>query len=127
MDIALGSKYEIAFEYYRPLTPLSRWFIAPRISASRTPFNLYFESNLLAEYRLNSVTGGLDIGYGFDRFSDLRFGYRAGFLEATAGLALPCFRREAAEREQTRLRYAVDRLDNPIVPRHGAAILSNAR
>ena len=127
VDIALGSKYEIGFEYYRPLTPLSRWFIAPRIYASRTPLNLYFESNLLAEYRLNSVTGGLVIGYAFDRFSELRFGHQAGYVEATRRIVSPLLPSVSGRTGATRLRYAMDCLDNPIIPRRGMAILSNAQ
>src|SRR5206468_9409552 len=58
-DFSVGSRYEIRAEYYHPFTPLSRWFLAPQVSAGRTPLNLYSKGDLLAQYRLNTVTGGL--------------------------------------------------------------------
>lgn len=81
-DFAAGSTYLVGTEYYHPLSATSRWFVAPAVQASRSPLNLYSEDTLLAEYRLNSVVGGLDLGYAFDRFSELRFGYQAGYLQA---------------------------------------------
>ena len=53
-DFAFGSSYGIRTEYYRPLRPLSRWFIAPRVGALRSPLNLYYKNDLVSEYRLNT-------------------------------------------------------------------------
>ena len=126
-DFAVGSRYQIRGEYYHPVTPLSRWFIAPYGGAERTPLNLYSKSNLLAEYRLNQVTGGIDMGYGFNRFSELRFGYQAGYLDAIQRIGSPLVPSVSGRTGATRLRFALDRLDNPVVPRRGAAWLSNAQ
>jgi NTE family protein len=125
-DFAVGSTYGVRTEYYRPLNPLSRWFIAPSAGARRTPLNLYSKSNLLAEYRLNSAFGGIDAGYNFDRFSELRFGYQAGYASANMRIGSPLLPSVSGRTGSTRLRFAMDRLDNPIIPRRGVALLATA-
>ena len=124
-DFAFGSTYGIQAEYYRPLRPLSRWFVAPRVGAQRTPLNLYYKSNAVAEYRLNTVYAGADAGYNFDRFSELRFGYQAGYAKAALRIGAPSVPTASGRTGSTRLQYLMDRLDNPIVPRRGVAVVSN--
>jgi NTE family protein len=126
-DFAFGSKYGIGVEYYHPFTPRTRWFVAPQFSAARTPLNLYSKNNLLAEYRENTVNGGVDIGYGFDRFSELRIGYSAGYLDAVRRNGLALLPSVSGRTGAARVRYALDHLDNPIIPRHGIALLSDAK
>lgn len=125
-DFALGSRYEVRTEYYRPFTPLSRWFVAPRAGADRTPLNLYVKNDLLAEYRLNTAYGGIDVGFNFDRFSELRFGYQAGYAAANLRIGSPSVPSVSGRTGVSRIRYAMDRLDNPIIPRRGVALIGSA-
>ncbi len=125
-DFAIGATYLIGSEYYHPLTATSRWFIAPQIEASRSSLNLYAKDAFLADYKLNRVDGGFDIGYSFDHFSELRFGYQAGYLRASRWIGSPLLPSVSGRTGTTRARYAMDRLDNPIIPRHGTALLADA-
>jgi NTE family protein len=127
VDYSIGSTYGIGAEYYRPITPVSRWFIAPQVEARRSPLNLYSESTLLAEYKINKVAGRFDVGYGFDRFSELRLGYEIGYLDVSRWIGSPLLPSPAGRTGATRLRYAMDRLDNPVVPRRGTALLAESR
>lgn len=122
-DFSIGSTYLASVEYYHPFTPLSRWFVAPRLSASRSPINLYLKDTLLAEYRLSQVNGGFDVGYSFDRFSELRFGYQTGYLDAGRRIGTPLLPSVAGRTGTTRVRYAADHLDAPVIPRRGWALL----
>lgn len=124
-DFSIGYIYSIGAEYYHPLSPTSRWFVAPAVSASRSPLNLYVKNTFLAQYKLNDITGGLDGGYSFDRFSELRFGYQAGYLRATRWTGSPLLPSVSGRTGRTRVQYGVDRLDSPIVPRKGIALLAN--
>jgi len=47
-DVILGSQYGVASEYYRPFSPASNWFIAPRLGANSVQYPLYKQSTLLA-------------------------------------------------------------------------------
>ncbi len=122
-DFAVGSTYSLSTEYYHPLTATSRWFVAPSVSASRSPINLYAGDTFLAQYKLDSVDGGLDLGYALDRFSEFRLGYQAGYLKASRWVGSPLLPSVSGRTGLTRIRYAMDRLDNPIIPRRGAALL----
>ena len=123
-DFSLGSTYAIGTEYYHPLTTTSRWFIAPDVYASRAPLNLYVDNNFLAEYKLNQVHGGLDLGYAFDRFSELRVGYQAGYLETNRWIGSPLLPSVSGRTGVARVRYAMDRLDYPVIPRRGITLLA---
>jgi NTE family protein len=124
-DFAIGSTYSFAGEYYHPFTPTTRWFIAPQISASRSPLNLYVKSTFLAEYKINDVAGGVDVGYTFDPYSEFRFGYQAGYLNAGRWVGSPLLPSVSGRTGKTRVSYAMDRLDNPVIPRSGVALLAS--
>lgn len=124
-DFSIGSTYLAGVEYYHPLTTTSRWFIAPEFQASRSPLNLYVNNTFLAEYKLNRVNGGIDLGYAFNRFSELRVGYQAGYLQTSRWVGSPLLPSVSGRTGFSRMSYALDRLDNPIIPRSGAALLFN--
>ncbi len=122
-DFAVGARYEARTEYYRPLHPLSKWFVAPRVGANRIPLNIYNEDDIIAEYRLNRVFGGVDVGYNFDRFSEFRIGYETGYASAGRRIGIPLFPELSGRTGATRARFAMDRLDSPIIPRRGGAVV----
>lgn len=125
-DFAFGSLYSFGMEYYHPFSPTTRWFVAPSISASRSPLNLYVNDTFVSQYKLDNFDGGLDFGYAFNRFSELRFGYQAGYLQAQRWVGSPLLPTVAGRTGLTRARFALDRLDNPIIPRSGVALLINS-
>ena len=90
-DFIFGNTYGIESELYRPFTPGSKWFFSPHAGASSSAFKIYRKSDPLAEYRLNRAELGADIGYGFSRFSEIRFGYEVGSLDARLRLGTPEF------------------------------------
>jgi NTE family protein len=122
-DFSVGSTYSLGTEYYHPLTTTSRWFIAPDVYASRSSVNLYAADTFLAEYKFNHVHGGLDLGYAIDRFSELWVGYQAGYLKTNRWVGSPLLPSVSGRTGAVRGHYAMDRLDNPIIPRHGTALI----
>ena len=122
-DFSIGATYLLGVEYYHPLTSTSQWFIAPSVSASRSPINLYAADTFLAEYKLDRVDGGFDLGIALDRFSELRLGYQIGYLKASRWTGSPLLPSVSGRTGLARARYAMDRLDNPIIPRSGTALL----
>jgi NTE family protein len=124
-DFSIGATYSIGTEYYHPLTTTSRWFIAPGVHASRSSVNLYASDTFLAEYKQNQFAGGLDLGYAFDRVSELRVGYETGYLKTSRWTGSPLLPSVSGRTGATRARYAMDRLDNPVIPRRGMALVAN--
>jgi NTE family protein len=122
-DFSIGATYLFSTEYYHPLSNTSRWFIAPSVNVSRSPINLYAGDTFLAEYKFDRVYGVFDLGLAIDRFSEFRVGYQAGYLNSSRWIGSPLLPSVSGRTGFTRARYAMDRLDNPIIPRSGTALL----
>jgi NTE family protein len=125
-DVLAGSIYHAGLEYYRPLVTGSGWFLAPRALADNSPLDIYLRDKHLAAYRVRQANTGLDFGYTFDRFHELRIGYEFGWLQydpdnGNAGVLRPV----SGKQSRTRLRYELNRLDDAIVPRSGFALKTN--
>jgi NTE family protein len=118
-DFAFGNTYGISSELYRPFTALSRWFFAPRAQASNQGVSLFFKNDPVALYRIESADIGLDLGYGFNRFSEARVGYQFGYSSANLNLGRPDFTSFSGEVSDFRVRLGTDHRDDPIVPRRG--------
>jgi len=127
IDASFGSIYAIRAEYYHPFTRTRGWFVAPEAFAGRIPINLYSGSRLEAEYGLRNTGGGVDLGYLFDRFSELRIGYRAGYLSGSPRIGSPSLPSGSGRTGATSLSFTMDRLDSPAIPHSGMEVLSNAQ
>ena len=83
-DVIIGSQYGINTQYYRPLNPTSKWFIAPQGFASYLQYPIYNRDVFLAQYARTTAGGGLDFGYEFGRVAQLSLGYTASRGESHA-------------------------------------------
>jgi NTE family protein len=118
-DFDFGNTYGIASEFYKRFTQTSKWFYAPRISASDSAQRIYSNGDPVADYKLGRAEFGLDVGYALSRFSELRVGYGVGYLDARLKLGAPQFSSVSGRVEASRVRFSTDHLDNPIIPRRG--------
>jgi NTE family protein len=122
-DVIFGSQYGIGTEYFRPFTATSDWFVAPRAMYDNAQFPLFSGNTFLALYRNRTALGGLDVGYGFGKTGELRFGYEGGYerLKPQIGNSteLPTV---AGATGDFRLQYTLNTLDEPTVPHSGESI-----
>jgi NTE family protein len=118
-DFQFGNTYGIATELYKRFNHTSRWFFAPRLSASDSAQRIYSHNNPQADYRIGKLGAGVDIGYAVSRFSEVRAGYEIGYLDANLKLGTPVFSSVTGGVRAMRLRLATDHLDDPIIPRRG--------
>jgi NTE family protein len=122
-DVIFGSQYGLGIEYYRPFTATSDWFVAPRALYNNAQIPLFNGNNVLALYRNRVALGGLDVGYGFGKTGELRFGYEGGYqrLKPQIGTSteLPTV---AGPTGDVRLQYILNTLDQPVVPHSGESI-----
>jgi NTE family protein len=123
-DFSLGSTWGLRSEYWKPFTDTSRWFWAPHAYAVDSPFDLYHRNEELAAYRIRQYGGGLDVGYQTSRSSELRLGYDAGYVDSTLHIGVPLLPTPSGRTGITSLRYDLDLLDSPIIPREGYAVVS---
>jgi NTE family protein len=118
-DFQFGNTYGIATEFYKRFTETSRWFYAPRVSASDAAQRIYSYSDPKADYRVGRAAAGADIGYALSRFSEVRAGYEIGYLDASLKLGTPQFQSVKGQVGASRFRFTTDHLDDPIIPRRG--------
>jgi NTE family protein len=118
-DLSLGSIWGLSTEYYRPVSAISKWFVATRLFATNVPFDLYDRSTQLAQYRIRRYGGGADVGFAIDRFSELRLGYEIGYFRSSLSIGSPVLPAPEGRTGVSSIGYSLDRLDSPLVPRTG--------
>ena len=119
MDFMLGSIYGIGAEFYKRISPTSRWFVAPRASASSSAEWFFGNGDPKADYRIGRAGAGMDLGYALSRFSEVRAGYEIGYLNAHLRLGTPDFPSVSGQVGASRFRFTMDHLNNPVIPRQG--------
>lgn len=124
-DIAVGSRYLAATEFYKPLRPNSRFFLAPRIYIDSQPFDLYAGKRRVAEYRLRQHGLQLDAGLAINRFAELRLGYNFNWIRASQRVGLPIVDSLRLRRDAVSLRFNWEGQDENVVARRGLRL--NAR
>jgi NTE family protein len=122
-DVIFGSEYGIKTEYYRPFSDTSNWFVAPRVGFDSSQYPVYNGSDLIALYRNREALGGLDLGYGFGRTAELRFGYEGGYEHFSPQIGNDSqLLTVSGPTGDARVLFNYDSLDNPVVPRKGEGI-----
>ncbi len=123
-DVILGSQYELASEYYHPLTTTSNWFIAPRFGFNSQQLNIYSGNTLQASYRLREALGGLDTGYAFGRIAECRLGYEGGYEKVSPEIGnVPDLPTTSGTTGDVRIQFQLNTLDDPVIPRSGTNLL----
>ncbi len=118
-DAFFGSTYGVRSEYYRPLTSTSKWFVAPRIYAISSPFNIYSGQAKLAQYRTGQDGFGLDFGYALNRRSEIRFGEDLLWFKSVKKVADDSFPNLTQREAASNIRYRYFGVDNIELPRQG--------
>jgi len=120
--IALGRNSSLYSEFYQPLDPRQRFFVAPNLKLERRYLNVFVGDTSAAEYSFPSVVGGIDLGTQFTRYGEVRLGLFGGVTKPnlTSGTDL-------IEQEETRtlagvrLRGYFDQIDSLNFPKRGWA------
>ncbi|WP_129776802.1 patatin-like phospholipase family protein [Peristeroidobacter soli] len=120
-DIQIGDNPKVFTELYQPLSLASRYFIAPSIDfEERSVYQLGADrKDLLAEYRVRTLQGGLDIGREISNWGEVRFGMRRGTGRSRLLIGDPTLPAAEFDRGGYFARFSYDRLDSIFFPRHG--------
>ncbi len=124
-DLQFGQTYGIASDLYRPFLPLGKWFFDPFVNASQYTFLVYKKSNPRADYRIDHVYGGMDIGYAISRFSEIRVGYGVGYTNEDLRLGTPDFTSTNGRIGALHMRYVTDHTNDAVIPTRGYYLQSN--
>ena len=124
-ELQIGQTDRIASEWYQPLTPRQRVFVAPRLEASRDPLDVYPDDGgpRLARFRREYYGVGLDLGAPIGAFGEVRAGLTRGRVKlltdtsfVAGSVVVP-----AADMGGLLAGLRLDTLDNARFPRSGLA------
>lgn len=119
-DVIIGSQYGINTQYYRPFSATSKWFIAPSGFANYLQYPIYHKDVFIAQYRKTSAGGGLELGYEFGRVAQLTLGYIGAQETFAPKIGDRAILPDVSGRfGETKLRLALNEVDNPVIPRSG--------
>ncbi len=117
--LAIGEENRLFTEFYQPLDWNGRWFVVPALQWSREREDLFNQDGTISRFLVDSFRGGIDVGFQFSRYGELRAGVMRGRLSTdldTGGVL------ETAGRQDIggyTARLTLDQLDNANFPRHG--------
>ncbi len=118
-DLQIGENPRFFTEFYQPLSLASRYFIAPQASLEeRSVFSLQGRERI-AEYRVRSASGGLDVGRELSNWGEIRVGVRRGTERSRILIGDPELPTDDFDRGGVFARFSYDKLDSIFFPRHG--------
>lgn len=123
-DATVGYVNWLHSEFNQPFTRRTGIFAAPWVDLKQNPINYYLGDDWVGEYKVNTVRGGLDLGWQ-GRLGELRLGFfqgnlrtdaKFGILSTGAGRFVPEF---DLRQGGWMGRLVIDQLDNVSFPREG--------
>jgi len=119
-DLQVGETSLLATEVYLPIADTSNFFVVPHADAKAANVDALVDQTRLAEYRVRSFNYGLDFGYEFGNWGEIRTGVdrESGHEDVRVGspsLAPP----DSFDTRSYFVRFSFDRLDNVNFPRRG--------
>jgi NTE family protein len=123
-DVIVGSIYRLATEFYHPLSPTTRFFVAPQLLLDTNKFYFYYDNHIDSQYRRRQFGGGLDFGYTFGSTRELRVGYHSAYQRYSPVIGdTTIYPVQSGRIGVTRLHYALNETDDPVVPMRGRAAI----
>jgi NTE family protein len=125
--LQIGKPLGLLTEFYQPVDPAQRFFVAPSAYYNRNDSKLYSGDNALAEYQVTRYGLALDAGVALDTWGEARLGIDVGSLSATrevGSLAFPDV--QGLNRGAFTGRFVYDSLNQAYFPTRGSYALANA-
>jgi NTE family protein len=116
---ALGREDELSIDFYQPIDKQARWFVRPRLMASRQTYNVFFEDDNIAALEISGAGAAFGAGRNFSTTDLLWLDYK--FLRGDASVLTgdPDFPVGDVEIGELVLRYRHDSLDSFWFPTEG--------
>ncbi len=117
-----GERNAFAADYFRLLGPSQTWFVNPRVLSEARVVDFYAPDGFrLAGYDLIYGVAGIDVGYQFGTYGEVRVGYERGAGTAELSDGVRVATRQNIDIGRIVLSGGVDTLDHPFFPARGQA------
>lgn len=124
--VQLGDHQELYTEFYQPLDIGSRYFISPWLHGEVSNIKFRENGDPIAEYRLQRMRYGVNLGRQISTNAEIRFGIGSGWGDADVRIGehdLPEF---SFKEGYYQLQYAFDSLDDVNFPTRGEELRVSA-
>lgn len=124
-EAQIGRTRKFLSEFYQPLNYSELFFIAPKFEYERSVTNIYSDGHRVADYKVATLSGGVDLGINFGTHAEGRIGITKGTADAKAlvgGESLPKFSINQAAWKGS---LVYDQFDNSNFPHYGIVAHSN--
>jgi len=118
-EFSVGRTRAWSTEFYQPIGLRPGPFVSVYGQLKAEPFDFYFEDRRVAEYDVDTRLAGVDLGWAFGRYAEVRLGMRYEDLRARPSTSTPDFQPTTDEDGGFALRVRYDRMDDPYFPRVG--------
>ena len=127
--LRLGYVTELGGEYVRRVKDTGAnggYFVAPDFDFLRHPFNIFAGQHRVAERELQTVGGGVDLGWGDSHNQEWRAGYQAANVRWTRNVGSDGAPDLFGSMQRPHLSYVYDVQDGALVPRYGLRLQVDA-
>jgi NTE family protein len=118
-DLQIGDNPRFFSEFYQPLSLASRYFIAPQVEFEERSIFQRSGHHRIAEYRVRTMQGGVDIGRELSNWGEIRLGVRRGTDRSRVLVGDPGLPTSEFDRGGLFARFSYDKLDSIFFPRRG--------
>ena len=123
--LQLGRQSLLVSDFYQPIDVRQRFFVQPILSAQEKIEDIYLDRDRVARYELRERYGQVDVGVNFGTTTQVRFGLRNGWHEATVDTGVPALPELARTTDTSyQIRAIVDTRNSVALPTHGAFLTS---
>ena len=119
-SVTVGSPLEFKTRFFQPLTYRGPVFVSPYAGWRETLARVYDAQEVaVGTYKVSRGVGGLDLGYDFGTWGELRVGYARAYGKARRKVGDPGFPNVDWDEGGVTARMQVDQLDNVNLPHAG--------
>ena len=122
-ELTVGSEASFSTEFFQPLDLDQQLFVAPYLSASRVPLNVYVDGDRVARYDHSRLRAGIDLGTTFGRRAELRGGVYAGTSDLDVDTGDPVLSGSRIADSGVRANFVWDTLDSRFIPTGGQRLV----
>jgi NTE family protein len=115
---SIGETTGLSSEFFQPLHPRRKWFVAPRVTWEREQIKAFLPDGAAEFFDTVTLLAQLEVGVQFSNIAEIRFGAGRGSLDGDP-VSQTDFEPVDVDLGGWRLRARVDTMDSPFFPTRG--------
>jgi NTE family protein len=121
----IGQPIDVGTRFFQPLTYRTRLFLSPFAGWHEDTAEVFLDEVALGTYEVSRAAVGMDVGYDFGTWGELRVGYTRGWGSGRRKVGNPDFPNLDWDEGGLTARMRVDQLDNVNLPHSGVFLDAN--